>query len=74
MNDLMERRLKALEEEYQNGRNLLSELESREALLKSNLLRISGAIQVLREFLTEKDISASDAASEETIKSFAVAS
>ena len=50
MNELIEKRLKALEEEYQSGRRMLAELEAKEAAVKGSLLRISGAIQVLREF------------------------
>jgi hypothetical protein len=53
MNEQIEKRLHALEEEYQNGRRMLAELEAKESALRSSLLRISGAIQVLREFLPE---------------------
>ncbi len=51
MNEQIEKRLKALEEEYQSGRRMLAELEAKEAVVKGSLLRISGAIQVLREFM-----------------------
>lgn len=51
MNEQIEKRLRTLEEEYQSGRRMLAELESKEAALRNNLLRISGAIQVLREFV-----------------------
>jgi prefoldin subunit 5 len=51
MNEQIEKRLRTLEEEYQSGRRMLAELEAKEAALKSSLLRISGAIQVLREFV-----------------------
>jgi hypothetical protein len=54
MNDQIEKRLHTLEEEYQNGRRMLAELEAKESALRSSLLRISGAIQVLREFLPEE--------------------
>jgi hypothetical protein len=53
MNEQIEKRLLALEEEYQNGRRMLAELEAKELALRSSLLRISGAIQVLREFLPQ---------------------
>jgi hypothetical protein len=33
---------------------MLAELEAKESALRSSLLRISGAIQVLREFLPEE--------------------
>jgi hypothetical protein len=53
MNRQIEKRLHTLEEEYQNGHRMLGELEAKESALRSSLLRISGAIQVLREFLPE---------------------
>jgi len=55
MNDQLEERLKALETEFENGRKMLAELEAREAALRSSMLRISGAIQVLREFVPKTD-------------------
>ncbi len=54
MNEQIEKRLKALEEEYQSGRRMLAELEAKEAAVKGSLLRISGAIQVLREFIPQE--------------------
>jgi len=51
MNDQLEDRLKVLESEFENGKKMLAELEARETALRSSLLRISGAIQVLREFV-----------------------
>lgn len=51
MNEQVEGRLKALEAEFEAGKKMLAEVEAREAALRSALLRISGAIQVLREFL-----------------------
>jgi hypothetical protein len=54
MNEQIEKRLKALEEEYQSGRRMLAELEAKEAAVKGSLLRISGAIQVLREFVPQE--------------------
>ncbi len=55
MNEQLEERLKALEAEFQAGKKMLAELEARESALRSSLLRISGAIQVLREFLPQSD-------------------
>jgi ABC-type transporter Mla subunit MlaD len=46
----MAERLKALEEELENGLKMLSELDRRRAELRDTLLRITGAIEVLREF------------------------
>jgi hypothetical protein len=53
MNDQLEQRLKALETEFESGKKMLSELEAREAALRSSMLRLSGAIQVLREFVPD---------------------
>ncbi len=55
MTDQLEERLKTLEAEFENGKKILAELEAREATVKGNLLRISGAIQVLREFVPRAD-------------------
>ena len=54
MNQQLIERLKKLEEEFQRGQLHLGELEARESDLRSRLLRISGAIQVLRELLDEQ--------------------
>lgn len=51
MNEQIEERLKTLEGEYEQGKKMLAELEMREGALRNSLLRIAGAIQVLREFL-----------------------
>jgi len=58
----IEARLQQLRSEFEGGQRLLSELESQEASLRSTLLRISGAMQVLEELLNgsapEGDLSA----------------
>jgi hypothetical protein len=46
-------RLKSLEEELRKGTRMLGELDQRRAELRDTLLRISGAIQVLRELGAE---------------------
>ncbi len=51
MNEQLEERLKTLENEFENGKKMLAELEVQEAVVRNSLLRISGAIQVLREFV-----------------------
>ena len=51
MSEQLGERLKALEAEFETGKKMLAEVEAREAALRSMLLRISGAIQVLREFV-----------------------
>jgi hypothetical protein len=51
MSEQLEGRLKSLEMEFETGKKMLAELETRESELRGTLLRISGAIQVLREFV-----------------------
>ena len=55
MKDQMERRLNHLKAEYDAGKKVIAELESKQANLRDTLLRISGAIQVLEETLAEFD-------------------
>lgn len=45
----MTEKLKALEEEYRKGRQMLADLDERRVEIRDTLLRISGAIQVLKE-------------------------
>jgi hypothetical protein len=54
MTKQLERRLKELQEEFETGQRLLAEYESKQANLRSSLLRISGAIQVLEELLNQE--------------------
>jgi hypothetical protein len=53
MRQCVEQRLTELRSELRSGQQMLAELESKQAHLRSSLLRISGAIQVLEELLTE---------------------
>ena len=46
-------RLEKLQAEYTSGQQMLAELEAKQENLKSTLLRISGAIQVLEQLLAE---------------------
>ena len=55
MNEQLEERLKTLEAEFETGKKMLAELEAKESTLRGSLLRISGAIQVLREFVPQTD-------------------
>jgi len=55
MNEQLEERLKTLEAEFETGKKMLAELETKESALRGSLLRISGAIQVLREFVPQTD-------------------
>ena len=50
----IKQRLASLEAEFEAGQKMLAELEAKEANLRETLLRISGAIQVLKELSQEK--------------------
>lgn len=49
MSDPIAERLKTLEAESDTGKRMLAELDARRAALTTTLLRIEGAIQVLKE-------------------------
>lgn len=51
MREKLKKRLEVLKSEFQLGQTKLQELEGRTNALRNNLLRISGAIQVLQEEL-----------------------
>ena len=51
MKEKLEKRLKELREEFETGRKMLAEIETKRGDLEQNMLRISGAIQVLEEEL-----------------------
>lgn len=53
MKEKLQRRLQNLKSEFEDGQRILSELEAKQANLRETLLRISGAIQVLEEVLSE---------------------
>ncbi len=53
MREQIERRLEELKQEYEAGAKLLSELETKQASVRTTLTRISGAIQVLEEELAK---------------------
>lgn len=55
MKDQIVERLKALQAEYDAGQKLLADLDARRASLTTTLLRIEGAIQVLKELTGEAD-------------------
>ena len=66
MKGQLERRLDELRSEFKSGQKLLGELEDKQANVKSTLLRISGAIQVLEEELTRATSAGSEGTSMET--------
>jgi hypothetical protein len=51
MKETLEQRLSALQQEYETGQKMLADLDAKRANLTQTLLRIEGAIQVLRELL-----------------------
>ena len=53
MQEQLQERLKALKQEFTTGQSRLQELEIQQAHLRETLLRISGAIQVLEELLSQ---------------------
>lgn len=62
MRDQLEKRVADLEAEYRAGQEMLAELEAKRADLQQTLLRISGAIQVLKEILeADRDSAGHDA-------------
>ena len=69
MKETIAPRISELKDEFEAGQKLLVELESRQNGLREQLLRISGAIQVLEEMMAETE---NDAKS--NIKEFKVAS
>ena len=60
MREQIENRLSELRTEFEVGQKVMAELEIRQANLRSTLLRIGGAMQVLEELLGEKKGSAAD--------------
>ena len=55
MKQQLEQRLKELEAEFKSGQQVLAELEAKKANIQSTLLRIEGAIQVLKEELAKNN-------------------
>ncbi len=51
MKEKLDKRLEELKSEFESGQKILSDLETRQTELQKNMLRISGAIQVLEEEL-----------------------
>lgn len=49
----MEQRLAALQSEHDAGQKMLADLDAKRAALAQTLLRIEGAVQVLRELLAQ---------------------
>jgi len=54
MRDQVTRRREELAAELESGREMLAQLDARRAELETTLLRISGALQVLDELLSDQ--------------------
>ena len=54
MKQKLERRLDDLKSEFESGQTMLAELEAKQSDLHKTLLRISGAMQVIGELLSEE--------------------
>ena len=54
MREQIEARLAQLKAEFEQGQKMLADLEAQQANLRSTILRISGAIQVLEEMLAKE--------------------
>jgi prefoldin subunit 5 len=51
MRDHIEQRLRDLREEFAAGQKMMAELDAQQTHVRSSLLRLSGAIQVLEELM-----------------------
>ncbi|MGV2389549.1 MAG UNVERIFIED_CONTAM: hypothetical protein LVR29_18780 [Microcystis novacekii LVE1205-3] len=63
MKEQIKERLEQLKAEYESGQKMLADLETQGSNLRTTMLRISGAIQVLEELLakTEEEENLDDA-------------
>lgn len=65
MKQQLKQRLQQLQTEFESGQKLLTDLQTRETEVQKSLLRISGAIQVLKEELSKADRSDNNGAASE---------
>ena len=54
MKHLLEERMKQLQSEYDAGQTVIADLDTRRQGVASTLLRIEGAMQVLREMIEQE--------------------
>jgi uncharacterized coiled-coil protein SlyX len=57
MNDKLEARLKDLREQFAAGQTAMTELNRKQDELRTTMLRISGAIQVLEEIIGPVEVA-----------------
>lgn len=55
MKEQIKERIEQLKAEYESGQKMLADLETQESNLRTTMLRISGAIQVLEELLSKAE-------------------
>jgi len=55
MKPQLEKRIAELKSEFEAGQKMLAELETKQSDLRTTLLRISGAIQVLEELVAQDE-------------------
>ncbi len=55
MKEQIKERIEQLKAEYESGQKMLADLEIQESNLRSTMLRINGAIQVLEELLAKAE-------------------
>ncbi|TRU66067.1 MAG: hypothetical protein EWV55_09665 [Microcystis viridis Mv_BB_P_19951000_S69] len=55
MKEQIKERIEQLKAEYESGQKMLADLEIQESNLRTTMLRISGAIQVLEELLAKTE-------------------
>jgi len=54
MKPQLEKRLAELKSEFESGQKMLADLQTKRSELEATMLRISGAIQVLEEMLSQQ--------------------
>ncbi|NCQ70621.1 MAG: hypothetical protein GPI99_08310 [Microcystis aeruginosa W13-15] len=55
MKEQIKERIEQLKAEYESGQKMLADLETQESNLRTTMMRISGAIQVLEELLAKTE-------------------
>ncbi len=55
MKEQIQERIQQLKAEYESGQKMLADLEIQESNLRTTMMRISGAIQVLEELLAKTE-------------------
>ena len=59
MKNRLQKRLEELKSEFESGQKMMADLEAKHTEIQKNMLRISGAIQVLEEEIAKCDENSS---------------